>query len=55
MAVFGLSGLCGPAAAAGAFLAILYGRHELGGMSGDISGYGITIGEICGAAVLLII
>ena len=55
VAVFGLSGLCVPAAAAGAFLAILYGRHELGGMSGDISGYGITIGEICGAAVLLII
>ena len=53
--IFGLSGLCGLAAAAGAFIAILYGRHELGGMSGDISGYGITIGELCGAAVLLLV
>ena len=55
VAIFGLSGLCGLAASVGAFIAILYGRHELGGMSGDISGYGITIGELCGAAVLLLV
>ncbi len=53
--IFGLPGLCSAAASAGGFVAILYGRHQLGGMSGDISGYGITIGEICGAAVLLLV
>lgn len=32
-------------------LAVLYGRHQLGGMSGDIAGYSLTIGE-CSALLI---
>lgn len=53
--LFGETGLCAVSAQIGALLAILYGRSQLGGMSGDISGYGITIGECVGAAVFVLL
>ena len=33
-------------------LAIFYGRKQLGGMSGDIAGYGIVWGELFGMLAL---
>lgn len=53
--LFGVSGLYALAAQIAAFLTILYGRKQLGGMSGDISGYGITVGEIIGAVALILL
>ena len=53
--LWGGSGLCPAAAAAGAFLCILHGRKQLGGMSGDISGLAVTVGESCGLLVLALI
>lgn len=48
--------LCGSfaalAAAAASFAAILCARRNLGGMSGDISGFGITIGEAFAVLIL---
>ena len=40
------------AAAVGYGLAAWYGFRQLDGMSGDISGFGLTLGELAGAAVL---
>ena len=40
------------AACAAYWLAILEGTRQLGGMSGDISGFGLTLAELAGAAVL---
>lgn len=40
--------------AAAAFLACLYARRQLGGMSGDIAGYTICISELAGILVLAI-
>ena len=51
-ALWGVSGLFAPAAALGAWLTIGMARKNLGGMSGDISGAAITIGEACGLAAL---
>ncbi len=53
--LFGLSGLSMAATAAGSLLAIWDGRRQLGGMSGDISGFGIVCGELCGVAVLALV
>jgi adenosylcobinamide-GDP ribazoletransferase len=50
--LWGLGGLCTAAAAVGAVLCILHGRKQLGGMSGDISGLAVTVGEFCGLLVL---
>lgn len=50
--LWGLPGFCTWAAAAGASLCILHGRKQLGGMSGDISGLAVTVGEFCGMLVL---
>ncbi|MBP5167524.1 MAG: adenosylcobinamide-GDP ribazoletransferase [Oscillospiraceae bacterium] len=41
-----------PAASAAAFAAILHCRRQLGGMSGDISGFAITVGETAGLLIL---
>ncbi len=41
-------------AAAGSCLALMYGSRQLGGMSGDVSGYAITIGEACGVLVMVL-
>ncbi len=40
------------AAAAGYGLAVWYGFRQLDGMSGDISGFALTVGEWCGALAL---
>lgn len=40
--------------AAAAFLACLYARRQLGGMSGDIAGYTICISELAGILVLAV-
>ena len=40
------------AAAAGYGLAIWHGYRQFDGMSGDISGFGLVLGELCGAVVL---
>ena len=53
--IFGVSGFYALIAQAVSFIAILYGRAQLGGMSGDISGYGITIGELAGAIALAVL
>lgn len=53
--IFGRSGICALAAQAGALLAVLFGRGQLGGMNGDISGYGITVGELVGLAALALL
>ena len=53
--IFGVSGVFAVIAQIAAFLAILYGRSQLGGMSGDISGYGITISELVGAIAIAIL
>jgi adenosylcobinamide-GDP ribazoletransferase len=50
--LFGPPGLSAAAVAAGSLFAIWDGRRQLGGMSGDISGFGIVCGELCGIAVL---
>lgn len=52
--IFRVPGLSAPAAAVGSLLAIWFGRRQLGGMSGDISGFGIVWGELCGIAVLML-
>lgn len=53
--LFGLSGLSAAATAVGSLLAIWDGRRQLGGMSGDISGFGIVCGEFCGVAILALV
>lgn len=51
----GIPGVAGPAVLFGSMLTIYYGARQLGGMSGDISGMAITIGEFCGIAVLCLL
>ena len=53
--LFGVYGISTIATAAGYGLAVLYGYKQLGGMSGDISGYSLTIAEAIGAVVLCLI
>ena len=43
------------AAALGYWLAVWYGDKQLGGMSGDVSGFALTLGELCGLAVLMLV
>ena len=38
--------------AVGVGLAVWHGFREFDGMSGDISGFGLVLGELCGAVVL---
>lgn len=40
------------AAAIGYGLAVWYGFRQFEGMSGDISGFGLVLGELCGAVLL---
>lgn len=42
------------AAAVGYGLAVWHGFRQFDGMSGDISGFGLVVAELCGAAVLAI-
>ena len=53
--LFGVSGVFAVISQAAAFITILYGRKQLGGMSGDISGYGIVIGELIGTIAIVLI
>jgi adenosylcobinamide-GDP ribazoletransferase len=53
--LWGLGGLCTAGAALGALLCILHGRKQLGGMSGDISGLAVTVGEFCGLLLLALL
>ena len=55
IALTGRIGFCGLLTAVGAALTIVQGRQQLGGMSGDISGYALTIGELCGIAALALL
>ena len=54
-ALYGLAGLAPLAAAAGYWAFALYGAKQLGGISGDISGFALTLGEFFGAAVLVFV
>lgn len=48
----GLAGSFAPlAAAAGYWLAVWYADRQLGGMSGDVSGFALTLGELAGIAI----
>lgn len=50
-----LDGSFGPlAAAAGYGLAVWYGFRNLDGMSGDISGFALTLGELCGCGAAIL-
>ena len=50
-----LGGSFGPlAAAAGYGLAVWYGYRNLDGMSGDISGFALTLGELCGCGAAIL-
>lgn len=43
------------AAAVGYWLAVWYADRQLGGMSGDVSGFALTLGELWGLAVLILV
>ena len=43
------------AAAVGYGAALWYAYRQLGGMSGDVSGFALTLGELCGLAVLTLV
>ena len=51
----GRQGLCSAAGALGAWLTILYIRWDLKGMSGDVSGAGTTLGELCALIALALL
>ena len=46
--------LAAVAAALGSAVAVIGAVRNLGGMSGDIAGFGTTVGEVCGAAGLML-
>lgn len=50
-----LSGVAPAAAAIGYWLFCLYGKRQLGGMNGDISGFALTLGEFIGQIVLVFV
>lgn len=55
IAVFGLHGIA-PAAACAVYFAAAFGAfRNLDGMNGDISGFALTLAELIGAAVLILI
>ena len=43
------------ATALGSLIAIIYGKRQLGGMNGDIAGYGIVWGELLGVLAMALI
>lgn len=55
IAVFGLGGLAPAASAAAYWLFALYGKKQLGGMNGDISGFALTLGELVGITILVFV
>ncbi|MBR4078578.1 MAG: adenosylcobinamide-GDP ribazoletransferase [Christensenellaceae bacterium] len=42
------------AAVVGYWLSVLWGYRDLSGMSGDISGFGLVVGELCGVAAMVL-
>ena len=53
--LFGLAGLAAAVAAAAAALTVRFGFRQLDGMSGDISGFAITRGELAGVLALAVL
>ena len=53
--VCGWRGIAPTAGAVGYGLAVWYASRQLGGMSGDVSGFALTRGELCGAAALALL
>ncbi|MBQ2062005.1 MAG: adenosylcobinamide-GDP ribazoletransferase [Oscillospiraceae bacterium] len=53
--LFGLGGLAPAAAAAAYWLFALYGKKQLGGMNGDISGFALTLGELAGIILFVFV
>ena len=53
--LFGLAGLAAAVAAAAAALTVRFGFKQLDGMSGDISGFAITRGELAGVLALAVL
>ncbi len=54
-ALWGAAGLAPLAGACGYGLAVRYAARQLGGVSGDVSGFALTLGELCGAAALALV
>ena len=52
---WGWQGIAPAAGAVGYGLAVWYASRQLGGMSGDVSGFALTLGELCGAAALALL
>lgn len=53
--ISGWQGIAPLAGALGYGLAVWYASRQLGGMSGDVSGFALTLGELCGAAALALL
>lgn len=53
--LWGRVGFCALAGSLGAFLTIEYIRLDLHGMSGDVSGAGTTVGELCALIALALL
>lgn len=53
--LYGRIGLCAAFGVLGTLVSVAYIRHDLGGMSGDVSGAGITVGELCGLIALALL
>lgn len=53
--LLGWYGFAAVAVIVGYLLCLIRGFRSLGGMSGDISGYALTFGELCGVAVYALI
>ena len=51
----GLGGIAPATAAAAYWLFALYGKKQLGGMNGDISGFALTLGELVGIIILVFV
>ena len=54
-ALYGLRGAAPAAGALGYLAAAGYASRQLGGMSGDVSGFALTLGELCGDAALALL
>lgn len=54
-ALLGLKGLAPLAGACGYWIAVWYGARQLGGVSGDVSGFALTLGELAGVAALTLL
>lgn len=51
----GRGGLAPLAGACGYWVAVWYGTRQLGGVSGDVSGFALTLGELAGVAALTLL